>query len=195
MTIWDGNLSDEDKKILKKAKFSPILGGFIIKNCLLHVNNKVKCFMYKFEDSGLSIKQLEKWFEGKAIDMYEFTGKFPSKIRKCPWCGGLYDNAKKHIKSHGKKGYDLMSIKIADSLYSLLLNGYLRNGHYEALSFMAHRRCSYCISPEVEGRHGKCALPESARNKPRSLAVLGFECDEFDIDDFNDMTVAIIRNS
>jgi hypothetical protein len=120
--------------------------------------------------AGFSERELEKWFEGKMMDVYELLR--PYRFRK----------------DHSERDE---TIRLSNDLYRLLLN-YLRSGHYDALSFLVHRECSYCVKPNIKGREGLCAIPESSRNKPRSLRVLGFECANFNVASYSHNTVSII---
>lgn len=173
--------------IKRKFKFELVVRNKI-KNVRLNIDPEHSCFLYNFYQSGINKVTLTNWFEGKIIDIYEFRGRFGT-TKTCPWCKAKL--TKLHLKSHNKTEDDLISFKLSNKLYQLLLY-YLRNDHYDALAFLVKRECTYCINPNVKNREGKCAIPESSRNKPRSLSLLNFKCNGLDINKLSRNSVAII---
>jgi hypothetical protein len=148
------------------------------------------CFLYNFSGAGLSLKELESWFYGKYMDIWTFKGRYGT-TRKCPWCGKYEENMSVHILEHDKTDLDIETIKLSNNLYRLLLH-YLRSGHYEALSFLMRRSCQFCEVPRVNGREGMCAIPLSARNKPRSIKLLGLEFGVFYFAKYSKECVCIV---
>lgn len=158
-----------------------------IKKCsLCPVDNF--CFFYDFERAGLVNEDLVNFFENKCIDIYQYNKSLltPLRAKKCPWCKVMYDDLEGHIFSaHKKKVIDYNLFKMQLEIYYKLLLPYVRNNNYDALSFMIQGECVMCVEPRIKGREGMCALPESARNKIRSLTLLGFACEGFDVEDFD----------
>ena len=181
---------ENNKGLVMFYKNFTLLQKIIIKNPKINITDSGNCFLYQFYENGIGINALQKWLNGKIIDIYKFTGRF-GKSTKCPWCDFKKNNLKKHIRIHNKSINDIETIKLSNQLYGLLLL-YIRNGNYDALSFLVKRSCQYCITPIVNGRENKCAIPESSRNKPRSLKILGFKCKNFNINNYTKNDVAII---
>ena len=175
------------KKI--KMKNFKLIERLIIKNPKI-INPKHDCFLYWYKEGGFSKEKFEQWLSGKVMDIYEFTGRFGT-IRKCPWCNKDYNE--EHIIIHNKYKKDIETIKLSNHLYSLLLE-YIRNDNYEALSFLMHRECKHCENPLVKKREGKCAIPLSTRNRPRSLKVLGLEFNNFTLAKYSSNMVCIVYN-
>lgn len=136
------------------------------------------CFLNDYYTAGLTKLDLYDYFSGKCMDLYTYSGVVKS-MRKCPWCGKMCEHLEDlvmHIgDEHKKSRYDLRLLKMQKELYTMLLD-YCRNGNYDALSFLTHNSCTMCEQPLIKGREGKCAIPESARNKPRSMIYWGFNC-------------------
>jgi hypothetical protein len=148
---------------------------------------KHPCFLYNVDALGITLEELQEAFEGMYMDVYEYVPLRKlmggQKITtKCPWCGESFDNLVKHIwKEHKKKRDDLLIVKLQNELYKQQLRIVKSNKrNYFAHAVLFGSTCQYCVKPRIPGREGKCALPESARNKMRSLNVLGFSCDGFD---------------
>jgi len=154
--------------IINKPKFKP--------------KHKSVCFMYRLADAGISTKELRGYFHGLCMDIYQYQGVIRSAMKVCPWCRAKqhsHDNLLFHIgTAHNKTGSNLWELRMQLDLYRLLLT-YVRNGNYDALSFLTQSTCQFCEKPLVDGREGMCAIPESSRNKTRSLKLMGFSCDDF----------------
>ena len=168
-----------------------LVDRLVIKNPNIDIQ-ETRCFLYDFKGGGFSLKQFTKWLDGKLLDVYEFTGRF-GQSRVCPWCKEpLNDDGICICMAFGDRNEDSMNtIKLSNQLYRLLLD-YVRNGNYDALSFLMKKECQYCINPVAEGREGLCAIPESARNKPRSMRLLGLEFGNFNFANFSPNAVAIL---
>uniref|UniRef100_A0A6M3L104 Uncharacterized protein n=1 Tax=viral metagenome TaxID=1070528 RepID=A0A6M3L104_9ZZZZ len=166
-----------------------LIDKLIIKNPTINIQ-KTNCYLYNFKEGGFSEKQFTKWLNGKIMDIYEFTGKF-GKTTKCPWCGDKFDLLDHLPKHHQKYEENLNTIKLSNQLYALLLS-YLRNGNYDALSFFMHKECQYCINPIVKGREGKCSIPSSTRNKPRSIKLLRLKFNGFNTNNYSKNCICII---
>lgn len=138
-----------------------------IKNPKVNLQDARGCFLYDFKGGGISKKRYEQWLNGKIMDVYEYTGRFGSSKKS-------------------------EAVRLAEKAYSQLLLPYLRGGNYEALAFLMHKECEYCDNPIVYGREGKCALPESARNKMRSIRLLGLEMPNFRLASFGANVVCIV---
>jgi len=170
-----------------------LIESLTIKNAEIDLKRKL-CFLYQFKRAGFSKEKFTNWFNGRTMDVYEYTGRFmPAK--KCPWCGNLFRLAPRdrieHLREHGKKEFDIETIKLSQKAYPLLLQE-IRGGYYDALLFLMRRDCQYCITPNAEGRKGKCSIPMSARDKPRSIKLLGLIFDGFDISKYSDKSIAIV---
>ena len=168
-----------------------LVNRMVIKNAKLNIKPENNCYLYQFKKAGLSRKGLVEWLNGKMLDVYEFTGRFGS-TKKCPWCGSYdFDDLGEHIDGHGKTIDNLHTLKLAQKAYSLLLK-YSREDHYDALGFYVNASCQDCISPVSPEREGKCEIPEATRSRMRSLMAMGFQCNEFNIKDYTDKSVAFI---
>lgn len=147
------------------------------------------CFLYNFKEGGFSKELFTHWLDGKLMDIYEFNGHFnPSS--KCPWCSAPF-HFECDLKLHGKRLADVNTIKISQKAYPILLQ-YLRRDNYDALLFLVHRSCQFCINPVIPGREGKCAIAESARNKPRSLKLLNLQFPGFNLKKYSQEAVAVV---
>ena len=168
-----------------------LIKKLVIKNVSLKIKPKNNCFLYHFKRAGLSRRELVDWLNGKLIEVYDFTGRF-GKPRKCPWCDEEeYDNLEEHIKKHDTSIDDIHIIKLSQQAYRILLD-FTRTGDYDTLMFFVHKECQYCIGPFSKDRQGKCELPESSRNKFRSLKSMGFKCDGLNIKSLPENSVAFI---
>jgi len=164
---------------------------FTIKKPTLVLDEKsLNCFLYQFKEGGFSIKQFTDWLEGKIIDVFEFTGRF-GKSTTCPWCDNVIYSVEDCAKDHKKTEEDVETIKLSNHLYKLQLE-YTRNGNYDALHLLMNKSCQYCINPTIKGREGKCAIPESSRNKPRSVRTLGLGFRGFNHKKYGSNTVCIL---
>lgn len=166
-----------------------LVKSLVLEQVSLNIQPENSCFLYQFKNAGIGIKQLTKWFEGKTIDIYEFNGRF-GKVNTCPWCSKK-EIDEDHISEHNKTIHDIETIKLTTQAYSLLLK-YTRTRNYDALLFLVNRSCQFCIKPGSKDRVGKCELPESARNKVKSLKILGLKAKGFNINDYTDNSVALI---
>lgn len=153
------------------------------------------CFMYRFRDAGISRRELRGYFHGKCMDIYRYHGVILGRMQVCPWCRAKqrdHENLLFHIgRTHNKTGSNLWELRMQIDLYRLLLM-YVRNGNYDALSFLTQSTCQFCECPIVDGREGMCAIPESSRNKTRSLKILGFSCDGFKWQDYDHTHACIV---
>uniref|UniRef100_A0A6M3JSH8 Uncharacterized protein n=1 Tax=viral metagenome TaxID=1070528 RepID=A0A6M3JSH8_9ZZZZ len=162
-----------------------------IENPTMAMNKKaLNCFLYQFKEGGFSVKQFTDWLDGKIMDIYEFTGRFGHSSR-CPWCEYEGNLVQGHIRKHKKTEEDINTVKLSKQAYGLLLD-YLRNGNYDALIMYVHRSCQYCINPITKGRKGMCAIPESARNKMRSVGDLRLRFNDFKTGNYGSCAVCII---
>jgi len=156
--------------------------------------SKSSCFMYELNRAGISKRELRGYFHGKCMDIYRYQGVIRSTMQVCPWCRAKqYDHESLlfHIgRVHNKTGSNLWELRMQKDLYRLLLM-YVRGGNYDALSFLTQSTCQFCEKPNIDGREGMCAIPESSRNKTRSLKLLGFSCDGFSWKNY-DHTHAVI---
>jgi len=160
---------------------SVLVKKLVISNCKVKVNKKAQCFLYNFDLAGIVNKNLEKSFNGMTLYVYKFAHK---KIagRKCFWCGKKLQDASKLLSHtlamHQKTSADLELLRIQKELYSMLLKSIKAKKEFFQFIF-TWRSCQMCVNPITKGREGLCAIPESARNKCRSLKELGFDCDGF----------------
>ena len=163
-----------------------------IKDPTISLQETNNCFLYDFKGGGFTRKQFERWLDGKIMDIYEFHGRF-GKSKKCPWCGEPLNPDLMCIcmAFSGRSLDDRDTIKLSNHLYKLLLE-YVRNENYETLGLFVHKKCCYCPKPLAEGRAGKCAIPESSRNKARSMKLLGLSCENFSIEDYTSSSVAMV---
>lgn len=175
----------------------------VIKRPRFKIDKSTCCYMYDLDGLGVSLKELKKYFNKKCLDIYKYTGVVKSTATVCPWCrqNGLpkerykfseHDELVVHIQRvHNKLASNLWELRMQLDLYKLLLE-YVRNGSYDALSFTLHSDCQMCAIPNLKGREGKCAIPESSRNKVRSLRRFGFKCSDFDLRNYNHIHCAIL---
>jgi len=151
--------------------------------------------MYDIAETGLIKRDLLKFFSGKCMDVYRYIGVIRSRMSVCPWCRKKHVDNKHlvaHISSkHNKYESTLFEYRMQLDLYRLLLE-YCRNGNYDAMSFLTQSVCQLCSMPLIDSRKGKCAIPESSRNKPRSFKILNFICDGFKWKDFDHNHCAIV---
>jgi hypothetical protein len=139
---------------------------------------KSLCFMHDYEFLGIDIADIQAEMEGQCMLVY--TGDFSSAVRfgKCPWCGqqGL---DQLHInKVHDKSAVNLHQYKFQIELYRERLR-LLRAGKIDHTYFVyMNVQCQFCDFEQKRGR-GLCSIPESARNKTRSLTAMGFSASNF----------------
>lgn len=114
------------------------------------------CFLYDFESLGVTPNEVARALEGMWMDIFAFT-------------------------TRSKKNWKQQVVTMQRELYSKLMKKVKSNKHnYFSHAVLFGATCQFCNSPVVEDRAGMCALPESARNKMRSLKLLGFSADNFD---------------
>lgn len=117
-----------------------------LKNVKLKPVKSHSCFMYDLKSLGLNAEEIASSLGEMYMDIFEFSSKRTLSI-----------------------------VKMQKELYSQLLRRVKSNKmNYFAHAFLFGASCQFCPNPSVEGRSGMCALPESARNKMRSLKLLGF---------------------
>jgi len=166
-----------------------LLKSIQIKNPHIKINSD-GCFLYEFEEHGFNEKDFSNWLDGKIMDIWDIpVGKL--RTTKCPWCQKKFDNIEEHIAIHKKKPDDLVTLKLSAKAYTLLLS-YIRNNNYDALAFLVNRKCQICDRKYTKDRKHKCQIAESSRNKMRSFRELTFKCDNFDLKDYTDTSIAIV---
>jgi hypothetical protein len=162
-----------------------------IRNVKLRIKPTNRCFLYNFKEAGISKQELTEWFEGRIMDVYQFTGRFGAS-HKCPWCDeSFFSDITHHIKTHGKTIDDLNTKKLGQKAYSLLLK-YSREESYDVLGFYVNAECQDCTWDFTEDRANKCQIPEATRSRLRSLKVMGFKCNNFNIVNYQQDAVAFI---
>lgn len=159
---------------------------FVIKDPTFIIPKNTNCFMYESINHG----ELKYYLDGKLIQPFVVERRL-GKTNKCPWCNTTHEDIEQHIKEHNKTLKDIHNIKISNEAYSRLLVA-VRNGLYDALLFSVHIDCPFCITPKVKGREHKCAIPESGRNKFRSLKRMKFSCKNFNIKNYSEETFVLI---
>jgi len=172
-----------------------LIKRMIIRRPKFRFSNKSSCFMYKLEEAGISKCELRGYLHGKCMDIYRYHGVIRGRMQVCPWCRVKqtdHENLLFHIgRVHNKTGSNLWELRMQMDLYRLLLT-YVRGGNYDSLSFLTQSTCQFCVSSEVDGREGMCAIPESSRNKTRSFKLLGFRCEGFKWKDYDHTYAAIV---
>jgi len=141
------------------------------------------CFLHDYETLGVTEEQVRDHLEGQRMLIY--TGDFSShyKLRSCPWCHEkekLVDDffTAEHLREHNKKPIHAKIRKFQEELYSEKLR-LIRSGEIDHTYFMyTNSACQLCDNMLARGP-GICAMPESARNKVRSLRVLRFKAKNF----------------
>ena len=136
------------------------------------------CFLHNYELLGLTIKNIEDEFENNKMIIYngDFTQKLPMK--KCPWCDKYIDgDFVEHIETDHNKTLNLMKVlRFQEELYREKLR-LLRGGLIDHSWFVyTNYSCQHCVDKNVRGK-GLCSVPESARNKTRSLNIVGLTAD------------------
>ena len=162
-------------KLVKKLK---------IRNCKL--NNRMKthsCFLYDFNKLGITYPQLEEAFEGCELRVYRNDSKkerLSDRLQKCLYCGEKFDNLAKHLKTvHNIPTLNVATARFQLDLYREMLRLVRKDVNIWYFVFTSVT-CQLCDGKKKDNREGICLLPESTRNKVRSLNVLGFTCDGFD---------------
>lgn len=146
------------------------------------------CFLYDLKKLGITSEEFAASIEGWYMDIYKWIPTIgmggATRQTKCPWCEEKYKDLIEHIDlAHHKKPKALDIVKMQNALYSKLMKKIKSNQrNYFSHAILFGSSCGYCIRPRIEGRFGMCALPESARNKMRSLRLLGFLCQDLDED-------------
>lgn len=159
-----------------------LIKKFIIKDCKIEPKITTECYLYDFKLIGVTKENLEEVFNGSTLLVYKFAGN--TNPRRCFYCGKkLTDNSKllKHVQlKHQKTSEDIRLLKIQEHMYKNLLNSLRKknNKSFFHLTF-TWRECQMCDSYVAKGREGICSIPESSRNKIRSLKQLGFSCKGF----------------
>ena len=145
------------------------------------------CFLYDLKKLGITTEEFIRSIEGWHMDVFEWRiavkkGGAARRQTKCPWCEEKQKDLISHIDLvHNKKSEDLEVVKMQNALYSQLMKRIKSNKrNYFSHAVLFGSTCAQCVRPRIEGRFGMCALPESARNKMRSLKLLGFSCQSFD---------------
>ena len=137
------------------------------------------CFMHDFKLLGIEMDDIRAELEGQRMIVYtgDFTGN--TRITKCPWCGDKFpDDAIGHMYKHGKTEVHLKIYKFQIELYRERLR-LIRAGKMDHTYFVyLNHQCQYCDYDRKRGR-GLCSIPESARNKTRSLILLGLTASNF----------------
>jgi len=171
--------------MIKKNKQKNILliKKMVIKNCKLKFHPydlDETCYLYDFEKLGITEKELAKSFEGCHLRVYKNNMLSLSRsIRKCIYCKELVTDMKSHLVIHNKKEKDFIIAKFQLDLYKKLLDLIRSKNVIFAFAFTT-RNCDLCVDKVHKNRVGLCVIPESSRNKVRSLKMLGFSCDDFD---------------
>lgn len=149
-----------------------------LKNVRLNIQ-PTACFMHDYELLGVTHDDVRDELEGCV--MYIYTGDFTGKLRatKCPWCDEKPDDLVRHAAvTHGKTDINIKMFKFQQEMYRerlvLLRSGVIDHTYFVYLN----KICQFCDDETRRGR-GLCAIPESARNKTRSLLLMGFEADSF----------------
>lgn len=151
---------------------------------------KHDCYLYNFKKMGITGKQFVEIFKGKPAILFE--KKIDEKVRavRCAWCEyNARDKTKyvpkrqfparrglilsDHVYTHNKNPVDFQVQKFQKEFYSLRLQ-YVRMGYHAATCFLVQHQCQICINPKVKGRPFMCSIPESPRNRMRSLKLLGY---------------------
>jgi hypothetical protein len=152
------------------------------------------CYLYDFKKMGVTRKQFAKVISGKEAILFEKPLTEHIRSIKCPWCDFNEKKNKKHLNREAKakyRGYslrdhlythnktivDLQARKFQEELYTLRL-ALVREGYHEALSFFVDHECQICLDPQIEDRPNMCSIPESPRNRLRSLKLLDYPVEE-----------------
>jgi hypothetical protein len=133
------------------------------------------CFLHDYELLGVTLKEIVDDLEGQRMLIY--TGDFSrdTNLRNCPWCKQKVDNPTTHCKS---SALSVKVLKFQIELYREKLR-LLRTGEIDHSYFVyTNWLCQHCVDKTTRGR-GLCSIPESARNKVRSLRVMGFKASNF----------------
>ena len=148
----------------------------------LELSLKSKCFLHDLEFLGTDQQEFEKDLEGQQMLIY--TGDFTkNNTLRCIWCDEPIftdlDLFEQHIyEAHKKISIDIQLIKFQKELYKEKLH-LMRAGEIDHTYFIYMvKDCQMCSNQRARGR-GLCAIPESARNKTRSINAIGLEADGF----------------
>ena len=154
---------------------------------------KHSCFLYGFKRLGITKKQFGEIISGHEAILFEKPLEEKLRAVRCPWCEFNQRDKDKttrflhkkfkhhsleyHVYEHNKNFVQVQAKKFQQELYTLRL-GLVRQGYHGCIPFLVEHECQFCIKPVVEGRKGMCSIPESSRNKMRSLKVLGYPIKE-----------------
>ena len=154
---------------------------------------KHPCYLYDFKKMGITRKQFTKIISGKEAILFEKPLLEKLRATRCPWCDYNSRKATKHFKrevklfkgysikehvhTHNKNFVDVQVKKFQQELYALRLS-LVRDGYHGALSFLVDHECQICLNPQREDRPNMCSIPESPRNRVRSLKLLGYPIEE-----------------
>jgi len=139
---------------------------------------KLKCYLYKLHDLGITATNLAEEFEGKSLLFYKNTKtSLSSRRTKCAWCYAPVDNFEEHIKEvHNKTMTNILYMKFQQNLYKELLRVVRETRFYFATAFI-NVGCQLCDNPVMKGRELCCSIPTSFRDRARSLKLLGLHAD------------------
>lgn len=141
------------------------------------------CFLHDYEFMGIDKSSLKDEFEGQK--MFIYIGKFSKSIsfRSCHWCHekmNTVQDYKEHLmKVHLKTMQSVSLLKFQEDMYReklrLLRAGIIDHTYFVYLNYY----CQMCDNRQKRGR-GLCSIPESSRNKTRSINALRLSSDGFD---------------
>jgi len=154
---------------------------------------KHPCFLYGFKQLGITKKQFGKIISGYEAILFEKPLEEKLRAVRCPWCEFnqreqekkrrhlhkkfKQNNLEYHVYKHNKNFVEVQVKKFQQELYTLRL-GLVRQGYHGCIPFLVEHECQFCIEPVVKDRKGMCSIPESSRNKMRSLKTLGYPIKE-----------------
>lgn len=151
------------------------------------------CYLYNFKKMGITPEQFGAIISKKEVMLFEQPLEEHIRSYTCCWCDY---NARKerrknptkgylkgysledHVYVHDKNPVDFQVQKFQRDLYSFRLQ-LVREGYHGALCFLVEHQCQICINPVVKGRPNMCSIPESPRNRMRSLKILGYPIEDF----------------
>lgn len=152
---------------------------FQLKNVKLEPK-QTDCFLHDFDLLGVSTEDLRDELEGQIIRVYLGVMNNFKIGTKCFWCFQKFQNEKELLEHtvnvHYKTLKAMKVLRLQEELYRHKLNLF-RAGVIDATYFAyTNWLCQHCDDRNARGR-GLCSIPESARNKVRSLNVLGLSAD------------------
>lgn len=139
-----------------------------------------QCFMHDLEFLGVDINDVRDELEGQTMLIYNGDFASGNKLRSCPWCKDqLNVPLELHsFRKHAKTVVHLLMRSFQVELYRERLR-LLRAGLADHTYFVyMNQPCQFCDFERARGR-GLCSIPESARNKTRSLIMFGFSASNF----------------